>query len=256
MTTRNMKTRPKNKRLSRSSSSVKTARLKIPTDVLALGQHLVTELNLDERGDTLSRWLAHHVAELINQARTLPPGRERSEAQKQATETILKIWAHRGNLPHHAYPLAPFKDLLKILTLLQPNNNPYRFSHLSRIDQLAAVLFDRLTRLTILLLLTHVSNEDANKTSRAAVKAMTDEEQGVLNRLNDWFGLLLVPAKTAKTKAASKKPPRSSRSEAKAFNKSMIEFIDDSTKALADLRNELNKNLSSKKPELENNSED
>src|SRR5687767_2545558 len=109
MTIQNMKTKPKKKRLSRSSSSVKMAPLKIPTDVLALGQHLVTELSLDERGDTLSRWMAHHVAELIHQVRSLPPGRERSEAQKQATETILKIWEHRANLPSRAYPLAPFK---------------------------------------------------------------------------------------------------------------------------------------------------
>ena len=105
-------------------------------------EHLVIELNLDERGDTLSRWMAHHVAELINQAQTLTQSRGRNKAQKQAIETILKIWERRENLPHRAYPLAPFKDLLKILTLLQPNNNPYRFSHLSRIDQLAAVLFD------------------------------------------------------------------------------------------------------------------
>jgi hypothetical protein len=238
-----MKTKPKNKRLSRSSSSVQTARLKIPTDVLALGQHLVIELNLDERGDTLSRWMAHHVAELINQAQTLTQSHERNQAQKQAIETILKIWERRENLPHRAYPLAPFKDLLKILTLLQPNNNPYRFSQLSRIDELAAVLFDRLTRLTILLLLTHVPHsEEATKSSRAAVKAMTDEEQEVLNRLNDWFGLLHVPAKTTKTKAAaSKKRPRSSRLEAKALHKNVIAFIDDSTRVLADLRNELNK---------------
>jgi len=226
--------------------------------VLALGQHLVIELNLDERGDTLSRWMAHHVAELINQAQTLTQSRERNEAQKQAVETILKIWERRENLPHRAYPLAPFKDLLKILTLLQPNNNPYRFSHLSRIDQLAAVLFDLLTRLTILLLLTHVANQKkATKSSHAAVKAMTDEEQEVLNKLNDWSSLLPVPAKTAKTKAAAtKKRPRSSRLEVKALHKSMIAFIDESTRALADLRNELNKNLSSKKAELGNDSED
>jgi hypothetical protein len=214
--------------------------LKIPTDVLALGQHLVTELKLDERGDTLSRWMAHHVAELIHQARSLPPGRERSEAQKQATETILKIWEHRANLPHRAYPLAPFKDLLKILTLLQPNNNPYRFSQLSRLDQLAAILFDRLTRLTILLLLTHVPDrERATKSPRALVKAMTDDEREVLNRLNDWFSLLPSPTKTAKKKAAGKRQPRSADREAKALHKIMIESIDDSTRTLTDLKNEL-----------------
>jgi len=216
--------------------------LKIPTDVLALGQHLVIELNLDERGDTLSRWMAHHVAELINQAQTLPPSRERNEAQEQATETILKIWEHRENLPHRAYPLAPFKDLLKILTLLQPNNNPYRFSQFSRTDQLAAVLFDRLTRLIIFLLLVNAPDTKQNpKSARAAVKVMSEEEQQALNRLNDWISLLPAPAKKRKTRrVGSKKPVRSATAERGALHDALIALIDDSTRALSALRTELN----------------
>ena len=212
----------------------------MPADVLALGRHLVNELGLEKSTDTLSQWLAHHVAELIDQVRTQPPGRKRLEAQKQATETILRIWEHRENLPHRAYPLAPYKDLMKILDLLQPSNNPYRFSPLSQIDQLGAILFDRLSRLIILLLLMHWQDARRAKAAPAAVKAMNDEEQQVLKSLNGWVSVLTVAVKKPRTrKGGSKKPARSSQSEAKPVHDSIIRIIDDSTRTLAELRNEV-----------------
>lgn len=213
----------------------------MPTDVLALGEHLVRELDLDERGDTLSRWMAHHVAELIDRARALPLGRGRNEVQTQTTQTILKIWEHRENLPHDAYPLAPFKDVLKILSVLQPNDNPYRFSRLSRTDELAAILFDRLSRLIILLLLMHAPNaKKSAQSSPAAANAMNDEEQQVLKRLSDWAALLPLPPKKAKTRTnGRKKSAGSARLEAKALHDTILTFIDDSAQALANLRNEM-----------------
>ncbi len=212
----------------------------MPTDVLALGRHLVAELGLEERGDTLSRWMAHHVAELIDEARVGAPGRKRVAAEKQATETILRIWEHRENLPHGAYPLAPFKDLMKFLDLLQPNNNPYRFSQLSTTDRLAALLFDRLSRLIILLLLLRLEEPSKpSQASRAAVKAMNDEEQGILKSLNAWVGVLLLARNDGKTKTARKNTKRSPKLEAKARRDFIIQLIDESANMLTDLRKEI-----------------
>lgn len=213
-------------------------------DVLALGQHLVRELGLEDSVDTLGRWMAHHVAELINQARVEPPGRTRSEAQKRATETILALWEHRENLPHNAYPLAPYKDLLRVLDLMQPNDNPFRFSSLSKTQQSAAILFDRLSRLVILLLLMPLPDNGKPKAlDGSAVKAMNDDEQQVLKRINEWAAVLPVSSKRAKPKRISpKKTSRSAKLDVKSMKDSVIRFIDDLQSTLGELRSDLKRN--------------
>src|SRR6266478_1159297 len=138
-----------------SSSSEETGRSKPPKDVLGLGRHLVRELGLKDRGDTLGLWMAHHIADLINAAEKERSPVKRRRAEKEATETILKIWEHRESLPSHAYPLARYEDLFKVLDRLQPSDNPFRYGQDlgTRTDQLAANLFDNLSRLIICLLL-------------------------------------------------------------------------------------------------------
>lgn len=42
--------------------------LKRSSDVLELGKLLVKALDLDETVDTLGRWMAHHIAELMQAA--------------------------------------------------------------------------------------------------------------------------------------------------------------------------------------------
>ena len=101
----------KKKRKSRdstgSSSSEKTESSKPPKDVLGLGQHLVRELGFDDQRDTLGRWMAHHVAELINDAKKGSTAAARSTARKTATRNdpqnlgASDITARRG-LPSRA----------------------------------------------------------------------------------------------------------------------------------------------------------
>jgi hypothetical protein len=64
---------------------------KPPKDVLELGQHLVHELGIENRFDTLGRWMAHHLAELIDRAENGATKAERLDSRKNAEETILKI---------------------------------------------------------------------------------------------------------------------------------------------------------------------
>jgi hypothetical protein len=142
-----------------SSSSEETGPLKPPKDVLELGRHLVRELGIEDGVDTLGRWMAHHLAELIDKAENGTTAAERLRARKNATETILKIWEHRTSLPGNAYPLAPHKELLKVLDRLRPDDNPFRYFGLpaeTKRDRLAADLFDGLSRLIIALLLMKV----------------------------------------------------------------------------------------------------
>jgi hypothetical protein len=67
-----------------SSSAAATAPSKPARDVLALGRHLVAELQLEQSVDTLGRWLAHHVAELIARAEAAEDATGRASALTDA----------------------------------------------------------------------------------------------------------------------------------------------------------------------------
>ena len=73
-------------------------------DILGLGRHLVRELGLKDRGDTLGLWMAHHIAQLIKAAEKEKSPVKRKRAEKEATKTILKVWEHRESLPSYALP--------------------------------------------------------------------------------------------------------------------------------------------------------
>src|ERR1044072_6368743 len=140
-----------------SSSSEEMAVSKAPKDVLGLGRHLVRELGLKELGDTLRLWMVHHIATLIKDAEKERSPAKRKRAEKEATETILKVWEHRESLPSYAYPLAQFDFIFRVLDRLLPDANPFRRSQDSEteIERLAAILFDTFSRSIILLLLRH-----------------------------------------------------------------------------------------------------
>ena len=78
----------------KSSSSGKAESSENWPDVVRLGDRIVKELGLADSIDTLGRWMAHRVAELIEAA-------EDDEAVKeQASDLILRLWGHRSDWPH------------------------------------------------------------------------------------------------------------------------------------------------------------
>jgi hypothetical protein len=107
-----------------SSSSEQTADYKAPNEILALGERIVRELELEPGVDTLGRWLAHHLAELILAARE-SEGAQREIAQKTAVDLILKIWSRRHDVPGGANPLRKLEEVIAILRFLRPDAWPY-----------------------------------------------------------------------------------------------------------------------------------
>lgn len=240
MTTRDMTRKgPRQLNSTESSSSEETGPLKLPRDVLDLGRHLVRELGLDDQRDTLGCWMAHHLAELINKAENGATGTERVRACKNATETILKIWEHRASLPGNAYPLAPYKELLKVIDRLRPNDNPFR--HFgppaeTRREQLTAVLFDRLSRLIIALLLMKLPpGEDSTQVDAAAIGAFSETERHVLTALQQWSELFAPTSKSSERTRKNKggRAPKVNLTEA------VLQLIDSTSTALVELRSEL-----------------
>jgi hypothetical protein len=200
----------------------------------------VRELGFKDGVDTLGRWMAHHLAELIDKAENGVIAAERIRARKSATETILKIWEHRASLPGKAYPLAPYKDVLMVLDQLRPDDNPFRhFGHPveTKKEQLAAALFDGLSRLIIALLLMKVTpKEEPTDVGEAAIEALSETEQRVLTALQQWSELF---APASKNPGRTRKGKRGSGGATVDLNEAAVSLIDGITATLTELRSEL-----------------
>jgi hypothetical protein len=200
----------------------------------------VRELGFEDRVDTLERWMAHHLAELIDTAESGVTATERLKARRSATETILKIWEHRTSLPGKAYPLAPYKDVLKVLDRLWPGNNPFRyFSRYTETkrEQHTADLFDRLSRLIITLLLMKLSsNEEFTKVDDAAIEALSETEQHVLEALQQWGGLF---APESGSSGRTRKSKGDGGVAHVNLEEAALQLIDTTMTTLGELRSEL-----------------
>lgn len=208
---------------------------------MELGQYLVRELGIeDEHGfDTLRRWIAHHLAELINTAENGSPA-ERIKARKIAMDTILKVWKQRSSLPGQAYPLAPYKGVLKVLDILRPIDKSFRYprSHSDeKTDHFAVGLFDDLSRLIIALLLMKVSPPGSTAPMRsAAIKSLSKSEQQVFYNLATWHELFLPETKSS---PRARKDTKNRAMTIVNLNEVALRLIDEITKTLGELRGEL-----------------
>ena len=72
--------------------------------VLALGKKLVDELGLEQSVDTLGRWMAHYIAEKMEAAESAT-GEARDRKMSECSDAILKLWAHRSELPNASTPV-------------------------------------------------------------------------------------------------------------------------------------------------------
>lgn len=94
--------------------------------ILELGKKLTSELDLDQTVDTLGRWMAHYISELIldvEKARA----EEKAEKMRVCSEAILNLWEHRYIYKTNRRPLAEFEPILTVLANLAPENDTLRY---------------------------------------------------------------------------------------------------------------------------------
>lgn len=155
---------------------------------MELGKLLVKELGLEKGVDTLSRWMAHYVAEKIKYVETLPDGVKKRNAEKECFSLILDLWKHRWHYKSDRQPLRNFNHLFDILENLNPEKEePYyyrlgstqskeekdesfEFSDLKNLSPLALQI-DKVARIWINYLL-----------HDAAVKAKNDKIKKLIDR--------------------------------------------------------------------------
>jgi hypothetical protein len=141
-----------------------------------LGERILAELGAARTNSTLARWLAHHVAALIQAAdearATSAPDADARAAEARAA--ILQLWQHRSNWPV-GWPPPRAAHMARILEKLPDSTIPpwQPVTPLARIHELHHSL--------LALLVDIVTSED------------DDVEQGWLKA----FGGLLTPDETA-----------------------------------------------------------
>ncbi|MBU0651649.1 MAG: hypothetical protein KKG96_02070 [Proteobacteria bacterium] len=118
--------------MKKSSSSRLTALPPMPKDVLDLGGALVEELGLDPGVDTLSRWMAHYIAELIDDAETAKV-EDRPAKLAKCADAILGLWERRHQLPNGKRPFEDLEPILRALESLDPTDDTPRYFRTQRV---------------------------------------------------------------------------------------------------------------------------
>ncbi len=94
--------------------------LELQKQIISLGKLLVKELGSEENVDTLSRWIAHYLAEKILEAEALLIVQEKKDVERECFEIILKLWEQRWVLPSGKRPFEEFEPLLEVLEKINP----------------------------------------------------------------------------------------------------------------------------------------
>src|SRR5260370_9569443 len=105
------------------TSSTSTGGGKPWPTVVKLGRHLERELGIERSNDTLSRWMAHRIAELMERAENARTAAGRELAKADCANLILRLWEKRAQLPPGA-PLSPFADFLEHFFKEEPFSFP------------------------------------------------------------------------------------------------------------------------------------
>jgi len=95
--------------------------------IIDLGKSIVKELGLDPGVDTLSKWMAHYVAEKMELAKKLT-GSKKTKAEKECFEIILKLWEARYAVPTLKSYLDDFKPFFETLEKLSYKKTSFFYS--------------------------------------------------------------------------------------------------------------------------------
>lgn len=89
---------------------------------MELGKALVKELDLEPGVDTLSRWIAHYIAELLKKVEAAAEGKSKEESQSLCFEAILTLWHHRAYYHDGHRPFENFEPIFRVLESLNPED--------------------------------------------------------------------------------------------------------------------------------------
>ena len=169
---------------------------------MALGQVIVRQLELEDRGTVLERWLAHHLAEVIAEVdQSVGLAKEASGAR--AVDLILKLWAHRRALPESVDPLGGYRKAVEVLGRLVPEANPWaRYRGSDTLDELLHEMFKLLSRIVLAgLVFTQVSR--ARPVPAEESRELEEEEAYLQSVFEQWMPFFPHPQPKSEIKIES-----------------------------------------------------
>jgi len=86
-------------------------------EIIKLGEKLIKELDIEYSENILARWMAHYLAELIENINNSESDVEKKLLQKECCDIILKVWAQKEDLPIRK-PMDNLKPVIEILQVL------------------------------------------------------------------------------------------------------------------------------------------
>lgn len=158
-------------------------------DALALGQLLVENLNLSDSNDTLGKWMAHHLAQLMQDAKKAPKGKSKSALEAQAAELIVKLWMHRAEFQNRINPLDALAPVIRVIQSLDDNNPSWIPRHLSGE---ASSLYHVFRRLMIAAICSRAETDAAEGLVQAkkTAKFQSADERAIVEGLGIWSEVL------------------------------------------------------------------
>ena len=153
---------------------------------MALGQVIVRQLELEDGGTVLERWLAHHLAGVIAKAE-YDTGSAKAASEAQAVELILKLWTHRRALPEPVDPLGGYRKAVEVLGRLMPEADPWaHYRQPNTRDGLLHEMFQLLSRIVLAgVVLTQVSR--ARPVTAEESKGLEEEETYLQSVFEQWM---------------------------------------------------------------------
>jgi hypothetical protein len=169
-------------------SSSDPGNLKEPSRVLALGEKIVRELELNDGVDTLGKWMAHHLASLIEDAKRSDGAQ--TAASEEAVDLIFRLWEYRGLMPGTADPMSALKGAIGVLDRIGPDSSPfYRHSQDMRERDLA-LLFDSLRKLMAHGVVLVSGQKEIPEYTAETFEHLAEEEQQFITALGGWLSFL------------------------------------------------------------------
>lgn len=220
------------RRSTASSSFVAAAPSKPARDVLVLGRHLVVELQLEKSVDTLGRWLAHHVAELIARAETAEEDAKRTIALAEAVDTILRIWQHRGAIENRLNPLADLRPAIEVLRKLGRETPPWSHIPSQKRNDASWHAYRALRSLTICLALLELEDREVARRTADRTQGIADylsnDEKEIIAGIELWAAVAHLdsePARKPARRHASKLKQQESSIDLLETTRTMIKNV-------------------------------
>jgi hypothetical protein len=171
---------------------------------LALGKQIVSELGFDPGVDTLGRWMAHHIAELISDAEQEKNAEAKRAKETLAADAIARLWQHRSSYDNRINPLHELKPILQVLRALDRDRNVWITNFGGPDGNAFAQVYDALRRLVIHMIVR--KSGQGRQTGSATSVHQNEDEKEIIATIDHWLTdtQRAVIETAAKTKNESK----------------------------------------------------